>query len=155
MSVWSQSKSHDNLALSLPEYVDQDALARDGVKRPTAFAYAFVNDPIAAGRLQVTNVLRSRESLRIRCVVMPGENFLRATLKPTDRVLVTNAEHALTNFRCAVEQVRLREDWSVELGLREDKPNTYADVLVLPPLKPQDDPVSSRGSKPECRGSCY
>ena len=48
----AQSRAHHWSKLSLPEYVDQDALDRDGVKRAGSLRLAYVTDPLAAGRLQ-------------------------------------------------------------------------------------------------------
>ena len=46
-----QSREHDWTPLSLPEYIDAAALARDGHKRPSTQRLELVADPIAAGAL--------------------------------------------------------------------------------------------------------
>ena len=133
----AQSRAHQYTQLGLPQYVDQSALDRDGVKRSGQIELAFVSDPIAAGRLQAVILRRARESLRLELVVVPGENLERLALVPTDRVLVTNSEFGLTSKRMEVERVTIREDWSAALTLREDLDDTYDDTLVLPPLLPR------------------
>ena len=132
-----QSRRHEWTKLSMPQYMDTVALARDGSLRSGNIQLAFVSDPIAAGRLQAVNLRRARESLILKLVVTPGANFERMSLVPTDRVLVTNSEFGLSGSRMVVDRVMVREDWSVELTLREDLPDTYDDTLVLPPLEPR------------------
>ena len=142
----SSHPKHQWTRMSLPEYVDSydssgnpaGALKRDGVKRSGQIRLAYVSHPITAGRLQAVNLRRARESLRLELVVKPGENFERLSLIPTDRVLVTNSEYGLVRSRMEVERMTIREDWSVELTLREDQDGTYADTLVLPPLTPRE-----------------
>ena len=133
----AQSRSHEWTVLGLPQYTDAAALNRDGVLRPGSIQMAFVDDPIAAGRLQAILLRRSRESLRLELVVKPGNTFQRLALIPTDRVKVTNSEFGLSDARMEVERVMVREDWSVELTLREDLDDTFADTLVLPSLHPR------------------
>ena len=134
----AQSDVHEWTKLSLPEYVDSTAEARDGVKRSGEIRLAYVAAPIAAGRLQAVNLRRARESLRLELVVKPGPNFERLALIPTDRVKVTNSEYGLEKTRMEVERVRVREDWSLELTLKEDHDDTYEDTLVLPALPPRE-----------------
>ncbi len=130
----AQSRAHGWSKLSLPEYVDQDALDRDGVKRAGSLRLAYVTDPLAAGRLQAVNLRRARESLRLEASVTPGDNFERLPLIPTDVVTVTVSEHGLTDARMEVERVSIEPDWSVVLSLREVLDDTYDDTLVLPEL---------------------
>ena len=134
-----QSKAHQYSRLSLPEFVDAAAETRDGEKRSGRMVLAFVNDPIAAGRLQAVNLRRARESLRMVVAIRPGSDpqssdpdlhFDRLGLLPTDCILVTNTEFGFDDFRMVVERVRIRTDWSVELTLREDLADTYDDSLV-------------------------
>ena len=138
-----QSFAHEYTRLTLPEFVDSSAETRDGEKRSGRMVLGFVNDPIAAVRLQVINLRRARESLRLVLVVRPGSDpsssnpathFDRLGLIPTDCVLVSNSELGLSNFRMVVEQVVIRRDWGVQLTLREDLTDTYDDTLTLPPL---------------------
>ena len=130
----AQSRAHGWSKLSLPEYVDSDALDRDGVKRAGSLRLAYVTDPLAAGRLQAVNLRRARESLRLEASVTPGDNFERLPLIPTDVVTVTVPEHGLTDARMEVERVSIEPDWSVVLSLREVLDDTYDDTLVLPEL---------------------
>ncbi len=129
----AQSRDHDWTRLGLPEYVDDAALERDGVKRSGTIGLAYVADPISAGRLQAVNLRRARESMRLELTILPGDNFERLSLIPTDRVEVTLSEYGLSEQRMQVERMRVREDWSVELTLREDLEDTYADTLAPAP----------------------
>ena len=141
-----QSAVHEYTRLSLPEFVDSSAQTRDGEKRSGSMVFGFISDPIAAVRLQVINLRRVRESLRLSLVVRPGSNpsssnpnlhFDRLGFLPTDCILVTNSELGLTDFRMVLEQIVIRTDWAIELTLREDLTDTYDDTLILPSLSPR------------------
>ena len=117
--------------------MDAPALARDGHQRPAQVRLEYVVDPIATGRLQAINLRRQRESLRVQFTIMPGENFEHMEYVPTEVVRLTSAELGLTDQLMEVERVEYREDWSVNLTLREVLDGTYEDTLVLPPLLPR------------------
>ena len=59
----AQSREHDWLEASLPEFNDTDAQTRDGGRLPKDLGTrAFVADPIAGGRLLATQIRRARAS---------------------------------------------------------------------------------------------
>ena len=147
-----QSREHEWTSLSLPEYVDAPALTRDGHKRPSQVRLEYVVDPIAAGRLQATNLRRQRESLRVQFTIMPGESFEHMEYVPTEVVKLTSSELGLTEQLMEVERVEYREDWSVNLTLREVLDGTYADTLVLPPLKPRAISLPDESAVPDVEG---
>ena len=147
-----QSREHEWTSLSLPEYVDEPALARDGHKRPSQVRLEYVVDPIAAGRLQATNLRRQRESMRVQFTIMPGESFEHMEYVPTEVVKLTSSELGLTEQLMEVERVEYREDWSVNLTLREVLDGTYADTLVLPPLKPRAISLPDESAVPDVEG---
>ena len=147
-----QSREHEWTSLSLPEYVDAPALTRDGHKRPAQVRLEYVIDPIAAGRLQATNLRRQRESLRVQFTIMPGENFEHMEYVPTEVVKLTSAELGLTEQLMEVERVEYREDWSVNLTLREVLNGTYEDTLVLPPLKARPIKLPDEDTAPNVSG---
>ena len=147
-----QSREHEWTSLSLPEYVDAPALARDGHQRPSQVRLEYVVDPIAAGRLQATNLRRQRESLRVQFTIMPGENFEHMEYVPTEVVKLTSAELGLTEQLMEVERVEYREDWSVNLTLREALNGTYEDTLVLPPLKARPIKLPDEDAVPTVEG---
>ncbi len=147
-----QSREHEWTSLSLPEYVDAPALARDGHKRPVQVRLEYVADPIAAGRLQAINLRRQRESLRVQFTIMPGENFEHMEYAPTEVVKLTSSELGLTEQLMEVERVEYREDWSVNLTLREVLDGTYADTLVLPPLKARPIRLPHEDAAPNVEG---
>ncbi len=147
-----QSREHEWTSLSLPEYVDAAALTRDGHKRPAQVRLEYVVDPIAAGRLQATNLRRQRESLRVQFTIMPGESFEHMEYVPTEVVKLTSSELGLTEQLMEVERVEYREDWSVNLTLREVLDGTYADTLVLPPLKPRAISLPDESAVPDVEG---
>ena len=135
-----QSSQHDWSALSLPqvpETVSQAALERDGGKRSEHVRLAYIDDPLAAGRLLAVALRRGQESLRVDLVCLPGEGFEYTGLIPTDRVLLTNAEYGLQQARMEVERFLIRQDGAVALTVREDLDGTFDDTLVLPPLEPR------------------
>ena len=135
-----QSSQHDWSALSLPqvpEVVTAAALERAGGKRSGHVRLAYIDDPLAAGRLLAVALRRGQESLRIDLVVLPGEGFEYTGLIPTDRILLTNSEYGLDDQRMEVEKILIRQDGAVALTLREDLDGTYDDTLVLPPLAPR------------------
>ena len=148
----SQSQHHEWTKFGVPQYVDTAAHERDGILRSGDIRLAYVNDPIAAGRLQAVNLRRARESLRLELTVKPGKNFEHMALIPTDRVRVTNTEFGLDDTRMEVERVFVREDWAVELTLREDLDGTYDNTLVLPPLNPRIIRLPDEGIVPELEG---
>lgn len=147
-----QSREHEWTSLSLPEYVDAEALTRDGHKRPAQVRLEYVANPIAAGRLQATNLRRQRESLRVQFTVMPGENFEHMEHVPTEVVKLTSSELGLTEQLMEVERVEYREDWSVNLTLREVLDGTYADTLVLPSLLPRPIRLPAEDTAPNVSG---
>ena len=147
-----QSREHEWTSLSLPEYVDAPALARDGHQRPAQVRLEYVVDPIAAGRLQATNLRRQRESLRVQFTIMPGESFEHMEYVPTEVVKLTSAELGLTEQLMEVERVEYREDWSVNLTLREVLKGTYADTLVLPSLLPRPIRLPAEDTAPNVSG---
>ena len=147
-----QSREHEWTSLSLPEYVDAAALTRDGHKRPSQVRLEYVVDPIAAGRLQATNLRRQRESMRVQFTIMPGESFEHMEYVPTEVVKLTSSELGLTEQLMEVERVEYREDWSVNLTLREVLDGTYADTLVLPPLKPRAISLPDESAVPDVEG---
>ena len=148
----AQSEAHEWTKLGLPKYRDPAAFERDGQERSGSIRLAYVTNPIAAGRLQAVNLRRARESLRLEVAVMPGENFERLKLIPTDVVAVTLSEFGFADKRMEVERVSVRPDWSVALTLREVRDDTYANTLVLLELTPRVIRLPDEQTVPEVAG---
>ena len=134
----AQSREHDWLEASLPEFNDTEAESRDGERLPQDLGTrAFVADPIAGGRLLAIQIRRARASATFTYRVKPGPNMEWLAVQPSDWVRITDPEHGLEYFQAMVSRTVVNEDWSVTLDLVAQPNGVYADTLVLPPLKPR------------------
>ena len=134
----SSHPAHEWLRLNLPRYRDTDAITRDTQERTINITLPYTVDPIAAGRIQAILLREARESLRFILAVRRGATDMSLMgLKPTDVVTVTNSEYGMVDFQFRVEQVKIGEDWTIVLMLREDQADTYEDTLHLPGLTPR------------------
>ena len=134
----AQSREHDWLEASIPEFEDAAAVARDGeVLAEDLGGRAFVADPIAAGRLLAIQLRRARASAVYTYTLKPGAALEWLAILPSDWVTITDPEHGLEQFPAVVAKKTVNDDWSVTLDLSEQPDGVYADTLVLPPLKPR------------------
>ncbi len=134
----AQSREHDWLEASLPEYSDADALARDGERLPQDIGTRpFVADPVAGARLLAIALRRARASATYRYRLKPGAAMEWLAIAPSDWLTVSDPEHGFADHQVMVTRTGVNEDWSVTLDLVEQPDGVYADTLVLPPLKPR------------------
>ena len=134
----AQSREHDWLEASLPEFADTAAEARDGERLPQDLGTRpFVADPIAGGRLLAIALRRARASATFTYRVKPGPNLEWLAIRPSDWVNINDPEHGLESFQALVTRTVVNPDWSVTLDLVEQPAGVYADTLVLPGIKPR------------------
>lgn len=130
-----QSREHDWLELTLPEYVDADAVNRDRRKLPTSLAsLEFITSAVQALRLTAQLLRRARATATYTMRVKPYSGFANMRLIPTDRVLVTCPQYGLTNTRLTILKTVTHDDWSTTLVLTEDPADLYNDKVELPTL---------------------
>ena len=132
-----QSASNDFTELSLDEFVDQDALDLDVIKRIQTVEIDFVNDPLSAGRLGAVLLRQGRERRTLRGRLKPGDiDATNSPLRmlPGSVLRATVPKYGLTDFRMYVSTMRINEDFTVNVLLVEDHPGTYDDTVVLPEL---------------------
>ena len=135
----AQSREHDWLEVSLPEFNDTDAQDRDGERLPKDLgARAFVADPIAGGRLLATQIRRARANATFTYRLKSGRDMGWLAVMPSDWVLIDDPEHGLDDFQAMVTRSVINPDWTVTLDLIEQPNGVYADTLHLPALKPRD-----------------
>ena len=143
-----QSARHDYRELQLPQYVDGPQLAKDNnQKRSLRIEHKFTRNPITGGRLNAIHSrrLRERKSLTVR--VKPGDDYHRHGVLPTDHCNFQHAEAGYADVtRMQIDRVLVDKDESVILDLRIVNPGTYADTLVVPPLR--DEPLFFPGNVP-------
>ena len=141
----SSHPDHEYGSLDLPRFRDTFAIERDGEERVRAFRLAYVQDPLAAARMQAVIVRQARESLRIGLTVLPGnvglsesdteiDNFRHMALRPRQTILLTNSDFGQEAQPFLIDRVVVNPDWTVDLSLREDLPGTYEDTLILPAI---------------------
>ena len=129
----AQSLHDEFIAASVPEYQDQQAIARDGRRLPKDFGKrAFVVDKSTAGRLLAIHLRLARLSKRFEYSVYPRDDMALAGLIPSDRILLTDSVAGLTKEPMAVVARSINPDWSVSLTLEESPDGTYNDTAVLP-----------------------
>ena len=131
-----QSKAHDYSKLSMT-IIDEQAKDRDGGRpfNETIRGVAFVNNPVALGRLTTIFLKKVRSSLRQSLVIRPGEDMFWAILRPTDRVKVILPRLGHDERIMVVDSMTLNTDFSISVELVEYLAGTYEDSLVLPPIE--------------------
>lgn len=149
----AQSREHDWLEASLPELTDEAGLRRDGERLAKDLGTrALVADPVAAGRLLAIALRRARANATFTYRLKPGPALEWLSLRPSDRVQITDPEHGLEDFPALVERVVVNPDWSATLDLSEHPGDLYADTLVLPTLKPRTIAIPRRREVPPVTG---
>ena len=134
----AQSREHDWLEASLPEFNDTEAQTRVGGRLPKDLGTrAFVADPIAGGRLLATQIRRARASAAFTYRVKSGRDMEWLAVMPGDWVRIDDPEHALNGFQAMVTRSVVNPGWTVTLELIEQPNGVYADTLHLPALKPR------------------
>ena len=141
-----QSKEHEYSETALLDYIDNEAVNHDQqvLEKPLG-TVAFINSPIRASAMMVTQVRRARAhqhytiSLRLPDNNMPRLNDM-LDLKTLDVIRVNETtEHGLVDklMRIAKITESLESGMSKVLNCEEYDPDFYEDTLTLPPIKPR------------------
>ena len=129
------SNAHNWQALELPEYEDEPAQERDGQRLERDLGQRqYVADPLTAGRCMAILARRTRASAGFTYRIRPGDTFEALSWLPTDRLLLDDPELGFENFPVVIDGIRRRDDWSVDVTVREAPDGIHSDDLVLPPL---------------------
>lgn len=137
----AQSSVHDYGPLSLREFKDSAAIARDGETRSETAPLDFVSDPLTGGRISAVLLRQSRESMRLQVRAKPGDlasSNSPLRWRPLSVVLLTLPKLGLNASRFYVEAPTVNTDFTVSGMLREDLTGTYATTLVLPAIKERE-----------------
>ena len=141
-----QSKEHDWSETALLDYTDMSALGEDQeLLEKDLGSAAFINSPIRAAAMQVTQLRRARaHQLYTLPLLLPSDDMTKLDqmldLKLLDVIQVTETtEHGFTDklMRIAKVTESQAEGLSRIIECEEYNPNFYADTLQLPPKKPR------------------
>ena len=145
-----QSSENDYTTYELPEFIDTDAMERDGSKLSVDLGTrAFVRDPRRAQQLVAVELKKARARATYTYTLAPGATFDKLTWAPGDIVGVTDSETGLSNMRMKILQTTLNADFSVTVVLQESPVGIYDDTtVVLPPLDTSPPPPPARDDRP-------
>lgn len=127
----TQSREHDWLAYSLPAVKLAGVVDNSPQDLGT---WTYVAYPLTASRLMRQALYKANGGKQVQLTVDRGLDFDHFNINPTDRLALNlpTEGHDDTAVKWFVDRVVVRPDTTVQLGLREERPGTYEDVLTIP-----------------------
>ena len=125
-----QSAAHNFTRHELPEFVDTEAVARDGRKVTLDLGInRFITHPSHALRIMATELrIQSQPKGTVR--IQPGLNFDNLSIIPSDRIRVPSVIVGPGAEKVDVRSTTIHPDWTITMLLRGSPDSLYVDTIA-------------------------